>query len=68
MTFHALHEGAGLSGLRTVMQCHLANKRMCSSDGRLGEWYTACGKTEGVRESDPEVRIISTRFGVQISK
>jgi hypothetical protein len=41
---------------------------MCSSEGTLGEWYRGCGKTEGVGESDPEVRIISTRFSIQISK
>jgi len=40
---------------------------MCSNVGRLGEWYRREAKG-GRGESDPEVRIISTRFSIQIPK
>lgn len=36
--------------------------------GRLGEWDRVCGKAGEVGELYPEVRIISTRFSIQISK
>jgi len=43
----------------------LSEQEMCASVGRLGGWYRR-EANEGIGESDPEVRIISTRFSIQI--
>jgi len=45
----------------------LSEQGMCSSVGRLGEWYRSEANGGG-GESDLEVRIISTRFSIQIPK
>jgi len=45
----------------------LSEQGMCSSVGKLGGWYRRVANGR-VGESDPEVRIISTRFSIQIPK
>lgn len=45
----------------------LSEQGMCSSVGRLGGRYGR-EANGGIGESDPEVRIISTRFSIQIPK